>query len=284
VVLGSLASLVAGTALGEERVPPPGLYKGDQGLLQLQATPAGGLTFVTGQVLSDFCNQEPGRVGLEGVLQGGQLVGRVLLCVRCARGGVQEDRVVDFLATWLPEAEEIVGFVTLEPSCNTPGSTTPGQPVRVSFRRDLRGDTPMRPFNTAVLERKAAQEFAAASRLNGERMRAALLRAVSFDPSPRNHARLGAALLVAGDLDGAQLALERATALPTAQWEGFLELSRYWVRRRELGRGLKAFQDAVERRMPNAVSTLNEEDFHPLREAPGYFTWVQELQRSERAK
>jgi hypothetical protein len=284
VVLLCASSLLPGMAFGEEQAPPPGLYRGEQGMLQLQSSSAGGRTYVSGQVLSGFCGQEPGRVGLDGVLQGGQLVGRVLLCVKCARGGGQEDRVVDFLATWLPEAMEIVGFVTLESSCSTPGSGSPGQPVRVSFRRDLRGDTPMRPFNASVLERKAVQEFEAASKVNGERMRAALLRAVSFDPSPRSHARLGAALLSAGDLDGAQLALERATALPSAHWEGFLELSRYWLRRKELARGLKAFQEAVDRRMPNAASTLNEEDFHPLREAPGYFTWVQELQRSERVK
>lgn len=282
--MASVSSLVPGPALGEGQAPPPGLYKGEQGLLQVQSTTAGDLTFVTGQVLNGFCGQEPGRVGLDGVLQGGQLVGRVLLCLKCARGGGQEDRIVDFLATWLPEAEEIVGFVTLESSCSTPGALSPGQPVRVSFRRDLRGDTPMRPFSTAVLERKAAQELELASRATGDRVRSALVRAVSFDPSPRNHARLGAALLAAGDLDGAQLALERATSLPQAQWEGFLELSRYWVRRKELARGLKAFQEAVERRLPNAVSTLNEEDFVPLRDAPGYFTWVQGLQRSERAK
>lgn len=278
----SVLSLFPGTALGEGSLPPAGNYRGEQALLAVSTLTAGGVSWVTGHVLSSVCGQDPGRVGLDGVLQGNQLVGRLLLCVRCARGNVaQDDRVVDFLALWLPETEQFVGYVTLEPSCTTPGATASDQPVRVSFARDALGTAPLKPFHQAALQKKALQEFEKAGAVTGDRALQALLRAVSFDPSPRNLSRLGEALMASGELDRAQLVLERATADPEATWEPFLQLSRLHVRRDALAAGRQAFKEAVNRRMPDVPGKFDHADFEPLRNMKDHGTWASQLRSPE---
>jgi hypothetical protein len=258
--------------------PLPGVYKGELGQLAVNVSDDGG--WITGQVLSGFCGTEPGRVALDGALQGRQVAGRLLACVRCGR--TTEERVVDFMAAWLPGPAQWVGFVALESTCSLVGSSQPGPLERVEFTREPMGARPLRVGNAAALERRAAQELEQLAGKSTDRVRQGLLRTLSFDPSARTYTRVANWMLANGEQDGALQLLEHAAAMGGA-WEPHVELARHWARRKDGPRALGAFRAALEAKLPRAQEVLGEPDFLELRGSPEYAELLKVL-RAERER
>ena len=254
--------------------PLAGVYKGELGQLALGISEDG---WVTAQVMSGFCGTEPGRVALDGALEGNQLVGRLLACLRCGR--VTEERVVDFTAAWLPGAAQWVGYVTLESTCTFAETAQAGALERVEFTRDPLGARPLKLGNAAALERRAAQEVEQLAGRTPERVRQGMLRALSYDPSARTYARVATWMLANGEQDGALQLLEHAAAVGGA-WEPHVELARHWARRRDGPRAFSALRAALDARLPRAQEILGEPDFLELRGSPEYA----ELLRAIRAE
>jgi hypothetical protein len=206
-------------------------------------------------------------VALDGALEGKQLAGRLLACVKCGR--TTEERVVDFMAAWLPGSAQWVGYVALESTCSLAGTSQSGPLERVEFSREPLAARPLRVGNAAALERRAALELDQLVGKSPDRLRQGLLRALTFDPSARTYARVASWMLANGEQDGALQMLEHAAALGGA-WEPHVELARHWARRKDGPRALSSFRAALEAKLPRAQEVLGEPDFLELRGSPEY--------------
>jgi|GEM_PF-5934468 len=261
-------------------LPLAGVYKGELGQLAVSVSEDG--TWVSGYVMSGFCGAEPGRVGLDGAMEGAQLAGRLLACVKCGRG-IEELRVVDFMAAWLPGPAQWVGYVALESTCALMGAGQGGAVERVAFSRDPQAARPLRNGSLPALERRAAQELEQLGGRPQERVRQGLLRALSFDPSPKIYARVAGWMAANGEPEGALQLLERAVSLPGAGWEPHVELARQWARRKEDGRALSALRAALDARLPRAQEVLGEPAFLDLR-GTSEFEKLVDLIRAEKER
>lgn len=277
--------MAVASAPGQARAQAPGLplagvYKGELGQVAVTVSQDG--TWVTGHVMAGFCGAEPGRVGLDGALEGAQLAGRLLACVKCGRAA-EELRVVDFMAAWLPGPAQWVGYVALESTCALLGAGQGGALERVAFSRDPQAARPLRTGSSPALERRAAQELEQLGGRSQERVRQGLLRALSLDPSPRIYARVAGWMAANGEPDGALQLLGRAASLPGAGWEPHVELARHWARRKEGVRALAALRAALDARMPRAQEVLGEPEFLDLRGTPEFEKLVDQV-RAEKER